>query len=383
MNKPAYAVPGTAEVVRTPVAWSSDSPYMTCREIEAAGRTALDPSLCNFIEGGAGDEITIADNRAAFSRWQLLPRHASLVGQVDTTTSVLGLPFSAPLFTAPFGMDGGLHPDGILAIARAHAALGVPIIVSRATSRSLEDIAEAAGDCPRMFQMLPVGRPQTFLALAGRARDAGYGALVITVDAATVGWRERSREDRWQPDHSKGWGTYRRADGTIDQDLLDELENIRQPIWGWKELGELCAQTGMPWLAKGVLIAEEARAAVDAGASGVYVSNHGGRELDSVPAALDALVEIVAEVGAEVPVLLDGGVRRGSDVAKAISLGAAAVGWARPSALAVAADGEAGVRRLLQLVRDELVTTMLLLGRHSIDRLDRSCVRPVASVSAR
>ena len=362
--------------IRTPASWGSDSRFVTTREIEAAARDKLPPEIVNFIDGGAGDERTIGENRRAFDRWLLRPRHVANDGGVDTSTEVLGLRFPVPFFTAPWGMDGALDPEGFVAVARAHASLGIPFVASRATARTLEDIAAAAGDCPRMFQMLPVGSERSFLALAGRARYAGYAALVLTVDAPTVGWRERSREDRWQPDHSGGWGNYRNATGTVDQALLDELENVRRPVWGWEDLGQLCARTGLPWMPKGVLTPEEARTAVRCGASAVYVSNHGGRELDSVPAGLDAAVAIVAEVGGEVPVLMDGGVRRGSDVVKAVSLGVAAAGWGRPTAMALAADGEGGVRRLLELVRDELATTMTLLGRRSVAELDRSVVQP-------
>lgn len=364
-----------AEAIRTPAQWATTERFVTTREIEAAARARLAPEVVNFIDGGACDESTIAENRRAFGRWLLRPRHVPDAADVDPSTDVLGMRFPVPFFTAPWGLDGALDDEGFVAVARAHAALGVPFVASRATSRTLEEIAEAAGDCPRMFQMLPVGSEASFLRLAGRARDAGYGGLVITVDAATVGWRERSREDRWQPDHSRGWANYRGADGRLDQALLDELENVRRPVWGWGELGELCARAGLPWMPKGVLVPEEARAAVAAGAGAVYVSNHGGRELDTVPAGLDALVEVVAEVGDEVPVLVDGGVRRGADVVKALSLGAAAAGWGRPTALALAADGEAGVRRLLELVRDELVTTMTLLGRRKVAELDRSVVQ--------
>lgn len=372
-------------IIRTPASWDTADRFVTTRELEAAGRERLTREVVNFVDGGAGDERTMAENRRAFDGWLLRPRHVASTGPLDTTTEVLGVGFPVPFFTAPWGLDNAFDPEGFVAVARAHAALGVPFVASRATSRTLEDIAEAAGECPRLFQMLPVGSARSFLRLAGRARDAGYAGLVLTVDAPTVGWRERSREDRWQPDHAQGWGNYRDASGALDQQLLDELENVRRPVWGWTELGELCAQTGMPWMPKGVLIPEEARAAVTCGASAVYVSNHGGRELDGVPTGLDAAVAIVDEVAGEVPVLMDGGVRRGSDVVKALSLGVTAAGWGRPTALALAADGEAGVRRLLELVRDELVTTMTLLGRRSIAELDRSVVEraPAPTVVAK
>lgn len=360
---------------RTPASWATQQRFVTIREIETAGRAAIDSPTLNFLEGGAGDERTIAANRREFERWHMLPRHVAQSEAPDASREVLGMRFPVPFFTAPWGLDRAFDDEGFVAVARAHAALGIPFIVSRASSRSLEDIAEAAGDCPRMFQMLPVGSRDSFLRLAGRARDAGYSALVITVDAPTVGWRERSREDRWQPDHSGGWANYRDVDGTIDQALLDELENIRQPVHGWDALGELCGEVGLPWMPKGVLTVDEARRAVAAGASAVYVSNHGGRELDDVPAALAAVVPIIDEVATRVPVFVDGGVRRGSDVVKAVALGAAAAGWGRPTALALAADGEAGVRRLLELFRDELVTTMTLLGRRSIAELDRSMLQ--------
>ena len=369
------SIPPSLTSPRTPASWATQQRFVTIREIETAGRAAIDSPTLNFLEGGAGDERTIAANRREFERWLMLPRHVAQSEAPDTSREVLGMRFPVPFFTAPWGLDGAFDDEGFVPVARAHAAFGIPFIVSRASSRSLEDIAEAAGDCPRMFQMLPVGSRDSFLRLAGRARDAGYSALVMTVDAPTVGWRERSREDRWQPDHSGGWANYRDADGTIDQELLDELENTRQPVHGWDALGDLCDEVGLPWMPKGVLTVDEARRAVAAGASAVYVSNHGGRELDDVPAALAAMVPIIDEVGPRVPVFVDGGVRRGSDVVKAVALGAAAAGWGRPTALALAADGEAGVRRLLELVRDELVTTMTLLGRRSVAELDRSMLQ--------
>lgn len=366
----------TGAEIRTPAQWASDEEFVTIGEIHRAAHERLAPEVLNFLEGGAGDERTIRENRNAFDRWLFRPRHVATDTPADSSTTFLGMDFPVPFFTAPWGLDGVLDPEGFVAVARAHAAVGVPFVASRATSRSLEEIAEAAGDCPRMFQILPVGSEESFLKLAGRAREAGYRALVVTVDAPTVGWRERSREDRWQPDHTQGWANYRRPDGTLDQALLDELENVRRPVWGWAELGQLCDAAGLPWMPKGVLTGEEARKAVESGAAAVYVSNHGGRELDSVPAGLDATVEVVEALDGAAPVLIDGGVRRGSDVVKAVALGAAAAGWGRPTALALGAGGEPAVRRLLELVRDELLTTMTLLGRRTVAEIDSTTVVP-------
>ena len=359
-------------------AWYSDTEFATVREIEAAARGSLPTEVWNFLAGGAGDENTVRENRGAFARWQFLPRHVALEQEVDLTATLLGHPLPLPVFTAPFGFDRLFHADGLLAVARAQQSFGVPLVVSRSSAPSLEEIAEAAGACPLFLQVLPVGPVSAFEQLVVRASRSGFAGLVITVDGAAIGWRDRSREDRFRPNLSAAWGNYRGADGQIDQERLAVSEASRRPVWGWEEIGRRCDDVGLPWMPKGVLTPSEAKRAMGAGATGIYVSNHGGRALDDVPASLDALMTILAAevLDDDTTVVVDGGARRAGDVAKAVALGADAVGVGRLVAFALAAGGESAVRCLFELLQDELRTIVTLLGRQRIDDLTQDCVQP-------
>ena len=221
----------------------------------------------------------------------------------------------------------------------------------------------------RIFQVVPTGAEDRFVAFGKRAREAGYSVLCVTVDTLVPGWRERSMEDRFNPDPSVILGNLEMAD-------LVAISSFDSPEWSWATLTDLCGEIGLPWIAKGVLTAEDARAAVQAGASGVFVSNHGGRQLDGAPAAATALPEVAAEVGGEVVVGLDGGIRRGSDVVKALALGADVVAVGRAVIMGLAAAGEAGVARVLELLQKEMATTMSLVGRPTIADIDSTVITP-------
>lgn len=358
--------------------YDQDAAFATVDELFAAAHDNLDPATWDFLDGGAGEERTLAANRRAFGRWSYRPRVMSGIAAPDTTTSFLGIHLSYPVLTSPFGAEQLFHPDGHLAVARANAASGVASIVPEAGSYALEDVAESAPAAARMLQLHPLGSPENFRAMLDRAERAGYGSICLTVDCPTAGWRERNMRNRFNPDPQILTGNYRRA-GFSPDELLNAMIDPAAPIWEWGRVAEEMARTSLPFMAKGILTAADARAAVDAGASAVLVSNHGGRQLDGAPAALDQLPEIVEEVGEEVEIALDSGIRRGSDIVTALALGADVVVLGRAAAMALAADGEAGVRRLHTLLRDEMVTIMRLLGRGRVADLGRDVVAPTQS----
>jgi 4-hydroxymandelate oxidase len=351
--------------------WDTQDMYVTLREIEAAARLVLTSEAWDFVEGGSGDEWTLRRNRAAFLDWRFRPRVLAGVDPPATTTNFLGRDLAMPLVVAPFGFDGVFHPEGFEAVVHGGREAGTAVIVPAISCRTIEDVAASAPDVPKLFQPIAGGADETFLEQVGRAEAAGYIGLVVTVDTSMPGWRERSMERRWNPDPSLLLANF---GGDIAK--LGGVLDFSRRTWTWEHLGELCASVSIPWLAKGVLVADDARAAVDAGAAGVFVSNHGGRQLDGAPGTLDALPEIVEAIGADAIVGIDGGIRRGSDVVKALALGADVVAVGRPVVWGLAAAGASGVHRVLDLLRQELVTTMSLCGLESISAISRALVEP-------
>jgi 4-hydroxymandelate oxidase len=340
--------------------------YATLDEIVAACRAALPDDVWDFLEGGAGTEATLRANQEAFDRWTFRPRVMSGRDRPSTATTFLGLPLELPLLTAPFGADGLFHPDGQAAVARANAAEGVIGIVPEAGTHSLERVAAAAPAAARIAQLHPMGPNGNFTAMLRRVEDAGYHALCLTLDCPTGGWRERNLRNRFDPDPLVITGNYPVGGPVAPEDVFGQLFTRDARVWSWDELAETMAGTTLPWIAKGILTAEDADAAVRAGAGAVLVSNHGGRQLDGAPAAIDQLPEVVEALGGRVQVALDSGVRRGSDVVKALALGADVVVLGRLIAYGLGADGEAGVRRVQGLLRAEIETVLTLLGRGGV-----------------
>lgn len=357
----------TAELTSTP--WGSTAEFATVAEITRAAKAKLEPGVWNFVEGGSGDEWTLAENRRAFERWQFRPRMMTGISAPDLRTEVLGIPLSMPVLTAPFGFDAMVHPEGHLAVTRAAAAAGTACLVPAISAFPMEEVAAAGPAAARIFQLIPMGEEAAFVKLGARARDAGYSTLCVTVDTLVPGWRERSMEDRFSPDPSVVLGNL----GIPDFMAISAFDAQE---WSWSTVTDLCREVGLPWIAKGILTSDDARAAVAAGASGVFVSNHGGRQLDGAPAAASALPEVAAEIGGEVVVGLDGGIRRGSDVVKALALGADVVAVGRPVIMGLAAAGEAGVARVLELLQKEMATTMSLVGRPTVADIDSTCIMP-------
>jgi 4-hydroxymandelate oxidase len=353
--------------------YDTDVRFATLGEIVAAAEHALEPGTWDFLVGGSGSEQTLQDNRSAFARWSLRPRAMSGIEEPDTSTTFLGRRLRMPVLTAPFGADGLFHPDGHLAVARADARFGIASIVPEASTFALDEIAAAAPDAALVMQVHPVEPLDNFVTIGRRARALGYRALCVTVDCPRAGWRERNMANRFDPALDVVAGNYP-VGGEIN---VAELFAPRGgPIWDWARVRAAVAAVGLPWMAKGVLTAEDADAAVEAGACAVVVSNHGGRQLDGAPAALDQLPEVAAAVAGRATVIADSGIRRGTDVLKALALGADLVLLGRLAAFGLAAGGEDGVHRVLELVHEELTVNMALAGRGDIASLDRSLLQP-------
>jgi isopentenyl diphosphate isomerase/L-lactate dehydrogenase-like FMN-dependent dehydrogenase len=368
---PAVTAPGVQDLAAM---FQSREAFVTIREIQAAAEGNIAPPVWNFLEGGAGDEWTLDRNRAAYARWQFCPRSLTGIDPPDTTTTLLGLDLSMPVVVSPFGFDALMHPDGHRAVAQGAAHAGTVMTAPVISSFPLEAVRDAAPGAVPFFQPIAMGAPEEFVRLGRRAKRAGYRALVVTVDTPVAGWRERSMEDRWEPDPRVILGNF-----MDDPTRITAVMDFARRMWSWPELGDFCAEIDLPWMPKGILGVEDARAAINAGACGVFVSNHGGRQLEGAPATLDVLPDIVAEVGACGAVGIDGGVRRGSDVVKALALGADFVGLGRPITWGLGAAGADGVRRVLELIRNELATTMSLCGRGTVAAIDRTLVEPAPS----
>jgi isopentenyl diphosphate isomerase/L-lactate dehydrogenase-like FMN-dependent dehydrogenase len=330
--------------------------FVALDEIHAAALKNLPRDVAVYLESGAGTEQTLRANREAFGRWVIRPRPMSGVNDPKTNTEFLGIPLSVPVLTAPFGGDALFAHDGHLAVARANAACGTASIVPEVGSFSYEEVAAAAPEAARIGQLHPF---DSFDHVARRIGAAGYDALCVTVDCPTMGWRAKSRMNRFHPDTAV-WSGNVTHDGAPN--VASTFGGGIIPAWTWDQLAEATARHDLPWIAKGILTAEAARAALNAGASAILVSNHGGRQVDPSPASLDVLPEIAAAVGGQVPILLDSGVRTGADVFLALALGASAVVIGRLAAYGLAAAGEHGVRRTIELLTEELRTLMILSG---------------------
>jgi len=320
-----------------------------------AAHARLTPGALAYLEGGAGAERTLRANEAAFDRFVIRPTVLTGAARVDTTTDLLGAPLATPLLVAPFGLDRLFHPDGHRAVVQGAAAAGTVAIASSSSGFTLEDVHAASPAGAWAFQVSALGPMSVVERTARRAADAGYRALCITVDTPRPGWRERTLED---PDPPSAL-----ALASANYGPEDYAERTAGAVgWTWEMVAEVGAGSGIPWLAKGVLTATDARAAVAHGAAAVIVSNHGGRQLDGVPAAIDALPEVVAAVAGALPVIVDGGVRHGSDVLVAVALGATAVGIGRPAAWGLTVGGADGVARVLQILTEEYAIARTLAG---------------------
>lgn len=349
-------------------------------------RRAVGERTWAYLEGGAGGEETVAANREALQRRRLRPRALRDVSQRDISVEILGRPIAAPFLLAPVGVQEIFHPEADLASARAAAAAGVPFVLSTVSSKTIEEVAAAMGDAPRWFQLYPAKDRDVLLSMLARAQASGYEALVLTVDTTVPGWRERDLALGYLPFlEGKGLANYL-TDPAFrallprppEEDLLTAvgifLGVYVNPGFTWQDLDFVRQHwAGQLWL-KGILDPDDALTARAHGVDGVIVSNHGGRQVDGAVASLDALAAISRATGGRLPLLMDGGVRRGADVLRAIAEGATAVLIGRLYLYGLAAAGEAGVRRVLDNLAGDVDFTLGLCGRSSIGEVDRSLV---------
>jgi lactate 2-monooxygenase len=366
---------------------SGESPWpVGADEWEARAAERLDAGPFGYIAGGAGAEATMRANREAFERRRLRPRMLGAHTERDISVEVLGTQSPFPFLLAPVGVLSIAHPEGELAPARAAAAARVPFVLSTAASHSIEEIAEAMGDAPRWFQLYWVSNRDVVANLVRRAEAAGYSAIVVTLDTLILGWRPRDLRNAYLPFRS-GEGIAQFTSDPAFRELLavppeedplvaagTMLAMFPNLALSWDDLAWLRELTSLTLLVKGVLTGEDAVRALTAGVEGIVVSNHGGRQVDGAVAALDALLEVRAAVGPEATVLMDGGIRGGADVVKAIALGADAVLVGRPYAYALAVGGEDGVAALIQQLAAETDLTLALMGAASLAELDASWI---------
>ncbi|HEY7648493.1 MAG TPA: alpha-hydroxy acid oxidase [Methylomirabilota bacterium] len=370
-------------------------------DLRPLARRRLPQAVFDYVDGGAEDEVTLRENRRAFEEITFRPRHAVAVAVCDLRTRVLGFDLALPFLLAPVGYTRLMHPAGEVAAARAAGAAGTGYILSTISGHKLEDV-RAASPGPVFYQLYLLGGRPAAEASIERARVAGFSGLVVTIDTPVSGIRERDHRNgirelisgtllekaRYLPQvlARPGWLISFLRDGGLKalpnvvipgqgpMPLVDVNAALAASAVTWADLRWIREAWRGPIIVKGVLTGDDARRAIDEGAVAISVSNHGGRQLDGVPASLRALPEVVAAVNGQIEVLMDGGVRRGTDIVKAICLGARAVLCGRAYAYGVAASGEAGVLRAVEILRADLDRTLRLLGCASLAALDRSYV---------
>jgi 4-hydroxymandelate oxidase len=352
-------------------------------EYEALAKGKLGQGEYDFIAGGATDEITLRRTRAVFDAIMLRPRMMVDISQRDLRTTVLGHAIRFPIMLDPAGNHAAAHPEGELASARAAGAAGTILVLSAQSSRTLEEVARAATG-PLWFQSYFFKERGLTLEMAHRAEAAGYAALCLTLDAKVKPKRERNMRNHYTGPASPNYAHVPVTGSTwsFGLDGPTGANDLRDPASTWPDLDWLAAHTPLPLVAKGIMVGEDGRQAVDHGARGVIVSNHGARYLDTTLATIEALPEVVAAVAGQAEVYLDGGIRRGTDVFKALALGAQAVLIGRPVFWGLAVDGEKGVMAVLEMLRDELDATMGMCGRTTVESIDRDCLVAVSPLLA-
>ncbi|MDE2483229.1 MAG: alpha-hydroxy-acid oxidizing protein [bacterium] len=364
-------------------------------DLRALAKRRLPRAVFDYIDGGADAEITLRDNMAAFERVRFRPRSAVASAPCSLERRVLGMPFALPFLLAPVGSSRLFFPRGECAAGRAAGAAGTGYILSTLSGCRLEEVKAATGGTA-WYQLYIIGGREVATRAIERAKAAGYAAIVVTIDTSVAGLRERDARNgakelvagnpfamlphigqilsrpRWLAGFLRDGGLMHFPNVELDgrpMPYLDAGRALGDSSVGWSDLAWIKAAWGGPLVVKGVHTADDARAAVAAGADAVVVSNHGGRQLDGVAATLDVLPEVVAAVGDRVDVLLDGGIRRGSDIVKALCLGARAVLIGRAYAYGLGAAGEAGVSKTIEILRRDIERTMNLLGVHHLDEL--------------
>ncbi len=334
------------------------SPIITLSDVEELAAERLDPYWHGYFAGGAGSERTLRENEAAFGRYRLRQRVLCGIESVSTAVTVLGHELAVPLLVAPVAYMRRAHDDGEEGMARAAAAVGAGMCLSTFATTSAAAVTAAAPTLPRFLQVYVYRDRGVTDEVIAMAVDAGFSGVFLTVDLPVVGSRDRERRVAWEfPEEDLPMVVFARERGLTDHGSVPV-----DPTVDWSYLERLCGSVPIPVVVKGVLEAEDAVLAAEHGAAGVVVSNHGGRQLDAVAPTIEALPAIADAVGDRVEVLMDGGIRRGTDVALALALGARAVLVGRAPLWGLAAAGESGARTVLELLRDELATAIHLMG---------------------
>lgn len=362
---------------------------MTADGLEAAAREVLPAEAFSYVAGGASTERTITANREAFTRWRIVPRMLRGVTERDLSSTVLGTPMTAPVLLAPIGALGLVHPDADLAVTRAAATLGLTSVLSTVSASTLEEVATAAPEASRWFQLYWPRDPEVAESLVQRAEAAGYRAIVVTVDTWSLGWRPRDLQLAHLPFlRAQGIANYlsdpvfrsrlgappEESARAMELAVRAWVELFGNPALGWSDLSLLRQWTRLPVLIKGICHPDDARAALEHGADAMVVSNHGGRQVDGARAALDCLPDVLAAVRGRAPVLLDSGIRCGADVLIALALGARAVLLGRPWIYGLGLAGQRGVEHALRMILSDLDLTLALAGYASLAELDTHSV---------
>ena len=347
-------------------------------DYERLARESLSEGAYGYFAGGAGDEQTLRDNVEAYRRWRLRPRALVDVSEPTTATTVLGTGVSMPLLVAPVAFQRMAHPDGEAGMARAAAAAGTIMVLSTLATSTPADVAAAAPDATRWFQLYCFRDRGVTRALIDQAEEAGCAAIALTVDAPRLGRRERDLRTGFVIPADVTVPSFAAAAGRATAGTPADMFALMDPSVGWDDFEELASDSNLPLLVKGILTGEDAALACEHGAAGVVVSNHGGRQLDGASATIDVLPEVVDAVDGRLEVLIDGGIRRGADVVKALALGARAVLAGRAPLWGLAARGEQGAREVLELLREEIELAQILVGCSSPEAVGRAHVNRAA-----
>ncbi|XP_076834780.1 2-Hydroxyacid oxidase 1 isoform X1 [Brachyhypopomus gauderio] len=366
----------------------SDKPVCV-RDFEHHAKKVLPKAVFDYYFSGADEQESLADNVAAFSRWRLLPRVLRNVSRVDLSAMVLGQQLSMPVCVAATAMQRMAHPDGETATARACLSAATGMMLSSWATSTIEEVAETAPNGVRWMQLYIYKDRALTHSLVRRAEEAGYKGIFVTVDTPYLGRRRDDVRNRFRlPSHLR-MANFESPDLAFsskegygeDSGLSVYVSEAIDPTLQWEDVAWLKRITSLPVVVKGVLRGEDAKEALKYGADGILVSNHGARQLDCVPATIDVLPEIVDAVKGRVEIYLDGGIRRGTDVLKALALGARAVFVGRPVLWGLACEGEKGVTDVLQLLREELQLALALTGCRSLKEVDRTLVRRFDNIS--
>ncbi len=358
---------------------TAQAPFPICfADLEKAVAEKIEAGPYGYIRSGAGGEQTLRNNRAAFEKYSIVPRFLNDVSNVDTSVHLFGKTYPTPLLFAPVGMNGMVHDEGELAVARAAQFLNIPYIQRTVSTFALEEVAQAAPSATKWFQLYWSTNEEIAFSMAARAEEAGFEAIVLTVDTVMLGWREEDVRNQFSPlklGYARGnymndpVFTASLPDDSFESYVQGVLQNVFHPKLNWEHVRELKKRTNIPILLKGILHPEDAKLAIDNGINGIIVSNHGGRQLDGVIGSLEALPAIAKVVNGQIPIILDSGVYRGMDALKALSLGADAVAIGRPFVYGLALEGQQGVEKVMTNLYDELKVSIALAGATSVKGL--------------